>query len=79
MNHYLLYTMIYGRILEATCAILSMVALVGTGAFRGTGNAWVFWVMAVLFAGLRVFVTWKMKDLESDCETTVFQDLHLDK
>jgi hypothetical protein len=79
MNHYLLYKMIYGRILEAACAILAMIALVGAGVFRGRAEVWLFWGMTVLFTILRWFVTRRMKALEADCEAIIFQDLHLDK
>lgn len=79
MNHYLLYRLIYGRILEAACAILAMIALVGAGVFRGRAEVWFFWGMAVLFTILRCFVTRHMKALEADCEAIIFQDLHLDK
>lgn len=70
MNHYLLYRLIYGRIVEATCAILAMIALVGAEVLRGRAEVWLFWGMAVLFTILRWFVTRDMKALE---------DLHLDK
>ena len=79
MNHYQLYQMIYGRILEAACAILAMIALVGAGVFRGRAEAWLFWCMAVVFTILRWVVTRHMKALEADCEAIIFQDLHLDE
>ena len=79
MNHYQLYQMIYWRIVEATCAILAMIALVGAGVFRGRAEAWLFWCMAVVFTILRWVVTRHMKALEADCEAIIFQDLHLDE
>ena len=65
MNHYQLYQMIYGRILEATCAIIAIVSLVGTGVFKGTDVNWVFWAMAILCTVLRYVVTRRMRTLEA--------------
>jgi hypothetical protein len=64
MNHYLLYKMIYGRILEATCTLVAIIALLGTGVFKGSYDAWVFWTIGIAFIVVRLFITHKMHSLE---------------
>lgn len=66
MNHYQLYQMIYWRIVEAACAILAMIALVGAEVFRGRPIAWLFWGMAILCTVVRWFVTRRMEKLEDN-------------
>jgi len=65
MNHYQLYKMISGRIAEAACAILAMIALVGVGIFRGQPTVWLFWGMAILCTVVRWFLTRCIEKLEA--------------
>lgn len=69
MNHYQLYQMIYWRIVEATCVIIAIVSLVGTGVFKGTDVNWVFWTMAILCTVLRYVVTWRMRTLDANLKS----------
>ena len=66
MNHYQLYQMIYWRIVEAACAILAMIALVGSGVFRGRPTVWLFWGMAILCTVVRWFLTRCIEKLEDN-------------
>ena len=66
MNHYQLYKMIYGRILEATCSIFSVLFFIGACMLRGNTEAWFLWAIGVFYAVLWCAVTRSVKAFEDN-------------